>query len=221
MFYDATELVLDYWGDTHDSVPPNKRNLGRLHVFGQRGTTFEIMLDHWPFWCGEARLARAKYISNAGTSSVPRMLVADNNETASGPHLPQRDWYAPGIKNRHHKGKLVNGVWQAQTDAMDHLIGAWKGGLEGYREEPEVGFYAAEEAAGITGPHAEAALVATVNTGIDEGGPMLTDWSLHNTAWRGGVVLGSVRVEIPAGNQPEDFDSDHRRKTWTMQLDRG
>ncbi|GAA2679458.1 MULTISPECIES: hypothetical protein [Actinosynnema] len=219
LFYDATELVLDYWGDTHESVPLDKRNLARLHVYGQRGTDFEIMLDHWPFWSGSARLERARYLSGAGTSATPRMLVGDNNETASGPHLPQRDWYAEGVRHRHHKGKFVDGRWQAHTDALDCLIGAWRGGCDGYREESEAGFYAAEEAAGVTGSHAEAALRATVNIGIDKGGPLLIDWALHNTAWRGGVVPGSVRVEIPPDDRP--FDSDHRRKTWTMQLDRG
>lgn len=81
------------------------------------------------------------------------------------------------------------------------------------------GFYAAEEAAGVTGPHAAAALVATVNTGVDKGGPLLIDWGLHNTAWRGGVVHGSVSVEVPPGEHAEDFDSNHRRKTWTMLLE--
>ncbi len=219
LFYDAATLVLDYWGDTHETVPLDKRNLGRLHVRGKRGTTFEILLDHWPFWSGAARLDRAKYIAGYGRSSTPLMLVGDLNETASGTHLPQRDWYALGITNRDHKGKLVHGVWQAQTDAVDHLIGPWRGGLDGYREASEAGFYSAEEAAGVTSPHAAAALVATVNTGIDAGGPLLIDWALHNAAWRGGVVHGSVSVEVPPGEQAEEFDSNHRRKTWTMLLD--
>jgi hypothetical protein len=218
LFYDATTLVLEYWGDDHPTVPLDKRNLGRLHVFGKRGTTFEILLDHWPFWSGAARLDRAAYISGYGRSSTPLMLVADNNETASGLHLPQRDWYAPGITHRHHKGKLVDGKWQAQTDALDLLIGPWRGGHDGYREESEAGFFAIEEAAGITGPHAEAALVATVNTGVDKGGPLLIDWALPNAAWRGGVVPGSVRVEVPPDDQPGGFDSNHRGKFWSMML---
>jgi hypothetical protein len=211
LFYDASSLVLEYWGDDHPTVPLDKRNLARFHVFGKRGTTFEVMVDHWPFWSGEARLDRAKYIAGYGRSATPLLLVADNNETASGLHVPQRDWYAPGITNRAHKGKLVDGVWQAQTDAVDHLIGAWCGGIDGYREESEA-------AAGVTGAHAEAALVATVNTGVDKGGPMLIDWVLGNQSWRGGVVNGSVRVDVPTGQRREDFDSNHRRKDWTMEL---
>lgn len=219
LFYDACTLVLDYWGDSHETVPLDKRNAGRFHVSGKRGTTFAVRVDHWPFWSGQARVDRARFISGDGRSSTPLMVVGDLNETASGPHLPQRDWYAPGITHRHHKGKLVDGTWQAHTDAVDLLIGAWRGGVDGFREDSETGFFAVEEAAGVTGPHAEAALRATVNTGIDKGGPLLIDWALANAAWRGGVVPGSVRVEVPPGERREDFDSDHRRKTWSMLLD--
>lgn len=217
LFYDASTLVLDYWGDDHPTVPLDKRNLGRLHVFGKRGTTFEVLGEHLPFWCGDARLSRARYIAGYGRSPIPLMLVGDLNETASGPHLPQRDWYAPGITNRHHKGKLTNGVWGPWTDGLDLLIGSWCGDADGYREESEAGFFAAEEAAGTTGPQAEAALIATVNDGVDAGGSLLIDWALANKAWHGGVVQGSVRVAVPAAGSASD--SNHRLKTWSMQLD--
>jgi endonuclease/exonuclease/phosphatase family metal-dependent hydrolase len=214
LFYDACTLVLDYWGDDHPTVPLDKRNLGRLHVFGKRGTAFEVLVDHWPFWSGEARLERARYIAGYGRSTTPLMLVGDLNETASGLHLPQRDWYARGITNRHHKGKEVDGVWQPWTDGMDLLIGRWR---DGARESSEAGFFAAEEVAGVAGPQAEAALMATVNTGVDKGGGLLIDWVLPNAAWRDGVVPGSVQVHIPPAAHLTD--SNHRLKTWTMLLD--
>lgn len=213
LFYDATTLVLESWGDDHDTVSLDKRNLGRFHEFGQRGTSFQVFIDHWPFWSGAAREDRASHVSNYGDSSVPTLFIGDLNSTASGEHLPQRDWYAPGIRHRCHKGKLVDGVWVADTAAVDMLIGAWDGG----RRLGGEGLHACEEAGGITGAHAAVALLPTVNTGVDRGGGLLIDWALHNEAWLGGVVPGSVRVEIP-DEREEGYDSNHRRKTWSMNL---
>jgi len=217
MFYDASTLTLDYWGDDHDTVPLDKRNLARLHVFGKHGTDFAVLGEHLPFWSWRERLSRVEYISGYGQSSMPLLLAGDLIETASGPHLPQRDWNAPGITNRHHKGKKTDGVWGPRTTSLDLLIGQWNGGPAGYREEPEAGFYPVEEAAGVTGPQAEAALLATVNDGVDVGGGLLIDWALANKAWREGVVAGSVRVAIPPTECSSD--SNHRLKTWSMMLD--
>lgn len=219
LFFDPTELTLESWGDTSEPAL-NKRNLAVFRLRHQPSVKFQVFIDHWPYWSGHARLERAKFVCRPGVRPEPTLFIGDLNGTASGPHLPQRDWNAPGIRKRFEKGKqLIDGRWVADTDALDFMIGTWNPHLNnghGGGRDSEQGWHAVEEAHGVTGPHAENALLPTVNPKVDSGGPLLIDWALYNDAWRGGVVAGSVHVAVPEEGAP--YASDHRRKTWTMEL---
>lgn len=113
-------------------------------------------------------------------------------------------------------------MWVPDTDALDLLLGRWVGGHDGHRVGPRCSarplFYACEEAHGITGPVADAALLPTVNTGrYNPGGSgLLIDWVLLNRAFEGAVVKGSVQVDVPPEDEP--YDSDHRTKRVTLEL---
>lgn len=215
VFYDAAELALEFWGDRHHEVL-DRRNLAVFHPRGRHGAQFQLKAAHWPYASGAARLEVAKGDARYGTDPRPTLYAGDFNGIPSGPHLT-RHWDQVPEDKKPHKGKQIDGVWVPDTDALDYLLGPWVGGHDGKRTGNPL-FHACEEAFEVTGPEAEKALIPTVNTGpYNPGGSgLLIDWALHNRAWQGGVVRGSVRVEIPPPDRPPP--SDHRLKLWTMEL---
>ncbi|BCL14647.1 hypothetical protein [Micromonospora sagamiensis] len=141
---------------------------------------------------------------------MPVIVGGDLNSTASGPHLPQRDWAAAGYRARAQKARQhPDGTWTADTDAVDHLIGRWN--PDTHRRDDGCGFHAVAELAWAANPHT--ALLPTVNDGINAGGSLLIDWLLANTAMRTHVDPGSYRVHVPA---QRPYPSDHRLVTATL-----
>ncbi|MFF0825006.1 endonuclease/exonuclease/phosphatase family protein [Micromonospora haikouensis] len=221
ILYDPTLLTLRSWpapADPH--VFADKRNIA---VFAIRGTgapgtpdsrtTFAAAVTHWDPHCGIRRRQQAALLDRYGTTDMPVIVGGDLNSTASGPHLPQRDWAAAGHRARAQKARRhPDGTWTADTDAVDHLIGRWD--PETHRRIDGCGFHALAELARNANPHIP--LLPTVNNGIDVGGGLLIDWLLANDAMRPHVDPGSYRVHVPA-RQP--YPSDHRLVTATLVFD--
>lgn len=147
-----------------------------------------------------------------GDHELPVIGGGDLNSTASGPHLPQRDWMAAEYPARSHKGVEVNGVWGPDTAAVDHLIGRWDPATE--RRVDGCGFHAAAEVAWEEDPGK--LILPTVNEGIDAGGGLLIDWLLVNRRMLPYLIPESYRVHTPKAGFP--LPSDHRLVTATVDL---
>ncbi|MEU5554096.1 endonuclease/exonuclease/phosphatase family protein [Micromonospora sp. NPDC047793] len=213
IFYNADLVThLDWPGDDpHDpDVFADKRNVGRFQV-NATGAEFGAWVAHFNPRSGAARLEEAKLIDRYGTNPLPFIGGGDLNSTASGEHLPQRDWQTANHHIRTHKGKRINngtpeGQWKADTDALDHLIGRWnpttKRRLEGS------GYHAIAELAWLANP--DLPIAPTVIHKPGEGGPDLTDYLLVNNAMRPHVITSSYHVHVPDG---PPFPSDHHLVT--------
>jgi len=212
IFYDPQELALLYWGDTHASVPDDKRNMARFRL--RNGSAeFLVVVQHWIFRSGRHRLEEAQVVDRFGNDRLPVVLGGDLNATASGLHLPQRDWANMSYRSRGQKGRqLPDGTWSADTDALDHLIGRWD--EAGGRRIEGCGFYAVAELAYQSGTPANEAFLPTVNTGVG-GSELLIDWLLINRHFR--LVPETYRVHVPLG-PPANFPSNHRLVTATLEL---
>lgn len=214
LIYDPTRLHLDYWGDDDPTVHLDKRNLARFRMRRQPELTFEVLLDHWPFWSGAARMDRARMVGQLGVAKRRALWMGDFNATPSGPHWPQRDWSAPHPGDAHHKGRLrPDGTFEPDTDALDYLLGRWE--PDGSRSHG-AGFHAIPEIAWRQGSPAEQVFLPTVNDNIDAGGGLAIDLGLLNDAWRNGLVADTYRVHVPPGTRREDYPSDHRAAEWVL-----
>jgi hypothetical protein len=90
------------------------------------GKPLQVLVEHWSPWDGDARLARAKILATYGPSDIPTIIADDLNSTASGPHLPAAVWSRVPAAVRDHKGRQrQDGTWEADTRAVDRLIGRW------------------------------------------------------------------------------------------------
>jgi hypothetical protein len=188
VLFDSSRLALRFWGQAQETVYPSRRGLTR---FGVRGTSaeFQVHLDQWAYYDGATRLSTAKQVDNYGGDPVPTLLMGDYNGTASGPHLPQRDWKNAPRHKVHHKGiQGPGGAWGPDTRAMDHLLGEWLGvpgdAEPGILRAAGTRFEALPEIAHFDqGMTPERAFLPTVNNNIDSGGGLLIDWMLINEAW--------------------------------------
>ncbi|MFI7025170.1 endonuclease/exonuclease/phosphatase family protein [Micromonospora sp. NPDC049900] len=216
IIYDPTVLTLRSWptaGDPH--LFPDKRNIA---VFAVTDTAdvdtdrveFAAAVTHWTPHCGIRRRQQAALLDRYGTTRRPVIIGGDLNSTASGDHLPQRDWTATDYRTRAQKGRrLPDGTWTADTDAVDHLIGRWNPHTR--QRDDGCGFHALADLAWQTNPHTK--LLPTVNNKDHVGGGLLIDWLLANTAMLPHVIPDSYHVHLPHTDPPP---SDHRLITATL-----
>lgn len=206
IFYDPQALKLLRWHGRSEYA--DKHNQARFRVH-ESDVEFLCIVQHWDNRSGARRRQEAELIDRYGEHELPVLVGGDLNCTASGPHLPPRDWMAAEYRARSHKGRLdrEDGRWVADTDAIDHLIGRWD--AEAGRRVDGCGFQAVSELAWQANVPAEVALCPTVNGGVDAGGPQLIDWVLINRHMAKFLLPDSYRVHVPDGRLPAF--SDHRR----------
>lgn len=215
LIYNPLALHLDYWGNNDPTVDHGKRNFGRLRLRRHSHLQFDVLADHFPRWSGAARTDRAKLIGKLGISSRRALLLGDLNGTASGEHWPQRDWSVAHPAKAHDKGRLLpDGTFTADTETLDYLIGRWEHG----KRVGGAGFHAIPELAWRQGMAADKTLLPTVNENIDNGGGLLIDLGLLNTAWKDGLVPDSFHIDVPEGATRADYPSDHRLSAWTLDV---
>jgi hypothetical protein len=132
IFYNPNVLVLRSWWNQDDyGVYEVQRNIARFAVRDSGRVTgdrdeFLAWVEHWEPLSGDVRLEAARRISRTGNHDLPVIGGGDLNATASGKHLPQRDWMAARFASRSHKGmRGPDGQWGPDTRALDYLIGTW------------------------------------------------------------------------------------------------
>ncbi|MFG1918120.1 hypothetical protein [Micromonospora sp. NPDC048898] len=217
-FYNPDLLTLRSWWHPDDpGVYDDKRNVARFAVrgSGQRSddrAEFLAFVHHFDFRSGAARRYEAELLDRYGKEKLPVLGGGDLNSTASGDHLPQRDWMVADYRTRSHNGTLRDGVWVPDTAAVDHLIGHWD--ADQRRRVDGCGFHALAELAWQV--DSSTPIVSTVNTGVDVGGGLLIDWLLANDAMLPHVVGDSYRVHVPIDDIPHP--SDHRLVTAAIDL---
>lgn len=203
IFYDPQALKLLSWRGRADCA--DKHNLAHFRVH-DGGKEFLCKVEHWNNRSGTRRLQEAGDIDGYGKHELPVLIGGDLNSTASGPHLPPRDWMAADFRARSHKGRWhpEEGTWSADVAAVDHLIGRWDEVLD--RRVDGCGFDAIAEIAwraGVSG-----ALTPTVNDKVDAGGSQLIDWLLVNRRMAKLVIPDSYYVRVPDDRLAPP--SDHR-----------
>lgn len=219
VFYDPTRLILRRWWNQDDpGAYDDQRNVARFAVrdsgvIAEERVEFLAFVHHFEPLSGEVRWEEARRVGRYGGERLPVIGGGDLNATASGSHLPQRDWMAAAFLHRCHKGMLgSDGVWGPDTRAIDHLIGVWDEQTQTRRDG--CGFHAIAEMAWREDPSQP--ILPTVNQNIDAGGGLLIDWLLVNDAMAPHVVPGTYRVHVPDDGCP--YPSDHRLVTATLDL---
>ncbi|MEV7628784.1 hypothetical protein [Actinoplanes sp. NPDC089786] len=221
IFYNTNVLTCLHWpgDDPHEHVFDGQRNLGRFRT--KDGREFGAWVDHLDPWHGCDRLHAAKLRGPHGTSSLPFIGGGDLNCSASGPHLPQRDWTTAHYAFRRYKGthdgfdtdsRTLHGPVRSNTAPMDFLIGAWDH-TTGQRTEG-AGYHAIAELAWQHQPRTT--IQPSVIGKPHEGGTELIDWLLANDAMLPYVDPASYQVHTPAAGHP--VPSDHYLITAVINL---
>lgn len=206
IFYNTDLLTCLSWPPDDDpEVFDDQRNYARFKV-NDTDAEFGAWVDHFDPFHGCTRLYEAKLRGRHGGSDLPVIGGGDLNSTCSGPHFPQRDWSNADHHIRRHKGiRIEDGTgrhWQANTAALDYLIGEWDPTSQS--RHVGAGYHAIAELAWQHQP--DVPLQPSVIDKPGEGGPDLIDYLLVNDAMRPHVDPSSYRVHIPDG---PPFPSDH------------
>jgi hypothetical protein len=220
IFYNPEVLVLRRWWNQDDpGVYDDQRNVARFAVrdsgpVAEGRSEFLAFVHHFEPLSGDTRLEEARRVSRYGEAQpLPVIGGGDLNATASGRHLPQRDWTAASFGARSHKGRVgPDGVWGPDTRALDYLIGTWDEDTQ--QRIDGCGLHSVAEMAwrlDRTWP-----ILPTVNENVDAGGGLLIDWILVNEAMGPHVIPDSYKVHIPDERYPHP--SDHRLVTVTVEL---
>lgn len=219
VLYDPTRLRLRNWWNPDDpGVYDDARNVARFAVtdsgrVSEERTEFLAFVHHFDSRSGVVRRHEAERLDCYGSKEkLPVIGGGDFNATASGGHLPQRDWMAASYRARSHKGICRDGQWGPDTAAVDHLIGRWDQRQQ--RRVDGCGFHAVAELAWQADP--DTPLLPTVNDGVDSGGGLLIDWLLVNDAMKPYVLPESYQVHVPDPTLPPS--SDHRLVTASLNL---
>ena len=210
IFYNRDQLTCLSWpgDDPHDpDVFDDQRNVARFQT-KTTGSEFGAWVAHFNPRSAASRLHEAKLLDRYGRDLLPIIGGGDLNSTASGKHFPQRDWHAANHHIRTHKGKHVDdgspeGHWEADTTALDHLIGRWD--TTNNRRLEGSGYHAIAELAWLENP--DITIQPSITDKPGEGGPDLIDYLLANEAMRPHVIAASHRVHVPDG--PPPLPSDH------------
>jgi len=207
-------------GDFHD-----QRNIAHFRVNGT-GVEFLAGIDHWePLYGPSRELAARRWGRHGSKGKLPMILSGDFNCTPSGSHLPQRDWQLAAEKdwtNASHKGIEKDGLWIADTRAMDYLIGRWidagRVGGAGFTLLAELAW---KQCAGqpvdsrpdLLSP--DGRILATVNTHVDAGGGLHIDAALANKLMLTHFDPSTYQIHVPPSGRRY---SDHRMVTWELQF---
>lgn len=231
LVWDPQVLRLHSWtGAVQPTNATHNRNIAEFTVRGTTATRLRVMIRHYAFDSGAERVWEAEQDASAAYDDVPTLLCGDLNSTASGDHLPQRDWTMVPPAKRRHKAMLVRGRWVADTRALDILIGRHVPRRLArmidrlLSRQPVIhrrngaGFAALAELAYTAGMPPEQAFRPTINTGVDRGGELIIDWLLANGALAELFVPGSYAVHPPDGDYPTTWPLDHKLITAKFDL---
>ncbi len=222
IFYNPEILTLRRWWQENDpGAFDDQRNVARFALrtssrVAVERTEFLAFVHHFEPLSGDVRLDEARRVSRYGDAQpLPVVGGGDFNASASGSHMPQRDWLAARFSSRSHKGiGHPDGSWGPDTRALDYLIGEWDEANQ--RRVDGCGFHSVAELAWLADPSRP--ILPTVNEKVDAGGGLLIDHLLVNDARRKHVVAGSYKVHIP--DERYRPPSDHRLVTMALDFDK-
>jgi hypothetical protein len=222
LIYDPTQLRLDFWGG-ESTTDKDRENTALMHVMGRQASKFRVAIRHFDPDDGSLRLAEAHQTKGL-VKGLPTLLGGDLNNAASGPHVDM-DWTKATERLRQTKAKLLsNGTYAVDTDVMDLMLGDWDPATQSRTNHAlalaraAIGWHALAELAYHSGTPLEEAMKPTVNRSPEEGGGLLIDWLLVNNAWKEGLVANTYQVHEPVASAPEDYPSDHRLVTATLEI---
>jgi hypothetical protein len=166
--------------------------------------------------------SRDHTICNTNNVDTP---PANTNYPPSGPHFAQRDWQFAAENDwagASHKGREQDGVWVADTAAMDYLTGEWRDG----RRVGGAGFTLLAEDAWQT----HAGHPARLRPGLLSPGRPHPGHRQRRRGRRGGLHIDAVlannlmlryfdtdslQIHVPP---PGVRRSDHRMLTWRFRV---
>lgn len=126
LMWNASRLRLDEWSDARTDAHLWSRNTA---VFTSREDPLarvRVVGAHWDYSSPTRRRMEAEALGAQCAPPLPTLVGGDLNGTASGLHLPQRDFSLEPPHKRGMKGKMLpDGSYVAATEAVDHLIGVW------------------------------------------------------------------------------------------------
>jgi hypothetical protein len=208
LVYDPTILgVTTFHG--YGTPLPNEDKVNFCNMFLRAtGDRLGVLPVHWDYQSPRRRLSEAELINWVAGVSYPVLVAGDFNGVASGgPAEITRDFSAMPRNKQLHKGRWIPGqaeVTDADTDALDYLLGCWNADQTG--RVGGIGMVdLAEIAAYVYGERY--ALQPTINSWVDGGSGLRIDRALMNPAGRNMLVSDSFFVEIV--EHPPSF-ADHR-----------
>jgi len=122
-----------------------KRNTWTLAVLDSPNDAVRVIVPHWDYASGTRRLMEAETLASHVGGSLPVVVAGDLNSTASGPHLPHRDYTRVPVHKRRQKGRLTAVGWVDDTRALDTLIGPWDTTTNTRHHQDGAGLYALAE----------------------------------------------------------------------------
>lgn len=214
IFYDAQSLLVDRFFDHRaPGFGARNRNLLRIKPVSG-GDMLHVATLHGDMYDEIYRSADAKELRWLADERHLSAVLADFNETLSGPQFEPRDLEDPRFYNepwqylhrlRHTDGR-ADRPYRRTTGALDYLCGYWDQSQA--RRVGGIGFVdVAEQTQIYTGTNLP-----------KEGGrqPVQLDHILLNTPLAKRVLPGTVRIHEPL--DPENPDSDHKRISVTVEL---
>ena len=126
LLWNTDRLRLTEFSDDRSDSSRWAHNTARLVSVDDSHTDLRVIMAHFDYASGERRLIEAQTLAAQVRPGCPVLVAGDLNATASGPHLPTRNWSQVPTHKRHHKSRqLPDGTFVADTRALDALIGVW------------------------------------------------------------------------------------------------
>ena len=214
IFYDAQTLLVDAFFDhLAPGFAARSRNLLRIKPVGG-GDTLHVATLHGDLYEEIYRTADAKHLRWLANEQHLSAVLADFNETLSGPEFEPADLEDPRFYSKpwrflhrlRHIGSRPERPYRRTTGALDYLCGYWDESQG--RRVCGIGFVdVAEQAKIYTGTN------LTRSNGRQ---PVQLDHILLNAPVAERVRPGSVCIHEPRDS--ENPDSDHKRISVTVEL---
>ncbi|WP_159942522.1 MULTISPECIES: hypothetical protein [unclassified Nocardiopsis] len=208
LLWDTDRLRLTEFSDERSDHHRWGHNAARMASLNSTHADLRVLMAHFDYASGQRRLMEAQTLAAQVRPGHPVLVAGDLNATASGPHLPARDWARVPVHQRHHKGRqLTDGTFVTDTRALDTLIGVWD--AQAGTRRGGVGLRALAEADWDQQGRPAHGLAPTVY----EDEPLLIDWLLATPDID--LVPDTYRVW-----EGEPHHTDHTLITATIRLPR-
>ncbi|WP_285729312.1 hypothetical protein [Nocardiopsis sp. ATB16-24] len=206
LLWDTNRLRLVEFSDERSDSSRWAHNTARLAAVDGSHADLRVVIAHCDYASGERRMMEAQTLAAQVRPGCPVLVAGDLNATASGPHLPDRDWSRVPAHKRHHKARQrPDGTFVTDTRALDALIGVWD--EQAGARRGGVGLHALAETAWDQQGRPDRVLASTTYSHQ----ALLIDWLLATPDI--GLVPGTYRVW-----DGDPAHTDHKLVTATIRL---